>query len=1161
VADVEAAGGVAGVAAKLGTSTSAGLPPGMVPTLRACFGDNRLPPKRRKWWLEHFAESITDLTLMILMAGAIITIAFGATTNRQEDQITGELSFPPFPPRTPSDSSPLSSPSSPDPPFLVADVPHAHLHSHYTALVLRLRLHYTAVALRCEIFTALTSPANRATPHSHTRPLILAGGAILMAVGVVSLVTSTVNYVQEGQFTALAKVKEDRSVTVVRGGEELDVSVFDVVVGDLFVVRAGELLPCDGLLVTGSGIKTDESAMTGESLEIPKSVDGDRFLIGGSQVTAGAGRMLVTTVGEDTSYGVIVKALESIEPPPTPLQEKLSRLAKRIGYMGMALGVFLLCILIILYFAVPSRQDADTSRAVTILSFFLLSITIVVVAVPEGLPMAVVLSLAFSMKRMIKDRVLVRKLNACETMGSATCICSDKTGTLTQNRMTVTAGLFYGAVHTASVPSARDLGPGLSGSAAAGLLAFAVALNSDANVRGSGASVEFSGNKTEGALLHALATAFSLDYAAVRRAAAAAAGRADNTFDLHRENFNSRRKRMTTVVAADVFSRAAAAVLGADVAETLCGPAGALARARGGGAVVLTKGASEVLVRLCATEAVPRTGPDGSGVATVALTADRRDTVASAVTDLARRGLRTLGVAVGALSAADVARVEALVGTTQAPPPGSAAGAAPVLLRSTGDAWEWATEAGWLDGGADGLALVAVAGIRDPPRPEVPAAVAACKRALVRVRMVTGDNVETARAIAKEVGIDTGGTVMEGTEWRALTPERRREVVVGLDVLARAIPTDKLLLVQALQDLGEVVAVTGDGSNDAPALNAAHVGCAMGIAGTEVAKEAADLVILDDNFASIVNAILWGRAVLENIRKFLSFQLVVNVSSCLLTVIMALVEGGAATSFPLTPIQLLWINLIMDSFAALALATEPPDPSLLRHRPEGRKSPLLSPIMRKMIAGQSVFQTALLLFMTLSQAGADMFDPALAGAAYADPAYARGGRMHLVCVFNSFVFMTIFNKFNARKLHDDQWNVFKGLFHSVYAPGIMVAIFFLQAIIVEFGTRAVMQTVPLNWAQWLVCVAVGLTTLPIGFLLRFFPTPDPTLVSEEEAAAAARSPRAAAFDPALHVSATPVAIKVDGAAADGEVPRAKSVRVVPAAGDSAVAPGASTPPA
>jgi magnesium-transporting ATPase (P-type) len=327
------------------------------------------------------------------------------------------------------------------------------------------------------------------------------------------------------------------------------------------------------------------------------------------------------------------------------LQEKLTKLAKRIGFVGMLLGLFNLIILIILYFAVPSRQDPNESRAVTILSFFLLSITIVVVAVPEGLHMAVILSLAFSMKRMIKDKALVRKLTACETMGSATCICSDKTGTLTQNRMTVTAGRFFGATSMTSVPSQADLVPEpAAATAAAGMLALAVSLNSDANVRVTGQNsqgpiVDFSGNKTEGALLLVLSTAFGLDHAAVRRSAATAAARTHNTFDLFRENFNSRRKRMTTVIVADVFESAAASILGAAAARALCGPGG-LASVDAGGAIVLTKGASEILLDLCAAEAT-------SATAASPFTPESRLALRQTITDLASGGLRTYGARAG----------------------------------------------------------------------------------------------------------------------------------------------------------------------------------------------------------------------------------------------------------------------------------------------------------------------------------------------------------------------------------------------------------------------------------------------------------------------------------------------------------------------------------
>lgn len=933
---------------------------------RKCFGENRLPPKRRKWWLEHFWDSVTDLTLMILMVGATISIIFGAVTGRSEDQITGV--------------------------------------------------------------------------------------AILIAVFVVAGTTSTVNYVQEAQFQALSKVKEDRPVLVIRGGEEVTISVYDVVVGDVFVIKAGELLPCDGLLLSGSGIKCDESAMTGESLEIAKNEQGDVFMVGGSQVTSGAGRMLVLTTGDETSYGVIVKALEDVEPPPTPLQEKLTKLASNIGYVGMATGAFNLIILIILFYSVDSRR-VGKDEAITVLSFFLLSVTIVVVAVPEGLPMAVILSLAFSMKRMIKDKLLVRKLNSVETMGSATCICSDKTGTLTENRMTVTAGRFLTVQSITTAPSSSDVnkaaGEAALGTAAQALLAAVISLNSDASVKtkdnvhaqnadaGRGPIVDFVGNKTEGAMLLMLQTAMGIDYNAVRREAGQAAGRGDGVYFIHRENFNSSRKRMTTVISTDVLAsvlKAQGASVSA-VAKFIPG----LDNAAEYPAILLTKGAAEIVLGYCDKEAQITGGFD-------AIDTERRALLQRCILEFASSGLRTLALASTPVSKASMSAVQALIGKPRPQVAGQAPPATEMKIADINEAWEIALDAPELSIERN-LTMVGIVGIRDPPRPEVPAAVAACKRSLVKVRMVTGDNVDTARAIAKEVGIFTGGVVMEGREWREMSQEQRLKIVVDLDVLARAIPTDKLLLVQALQELGETVAVTGDGSNDAPALNAAHVGCAMGIAGTEVAKEAvrsqaltprppcctlthrlthfsvhvqADLIILDDNFSSLVNAILWGRAVLENIRKFLTFQLVVNISACILTVIMAILEGGSVTNFPLTPIQLLWINLIMDSFAALALATEPPDKALLKQRPEGRHSPLISKIMWKMIFGQAAFQTALLLFLSLSDAGAKIYDPAVVGLkSMHAPVYVRGSREHLCSVFNTFVFLTLFNKFNARKLHDE----------------------------------------------------------------------------------------------------------------------------------------------
>ena len=620
-------------------------------------------------------------------------------------------------------------------------------------------------------------------------------------------------------------MKADRSVQVVRDGREQTVSIFDVVVGDIFIVKAGELLPCDGLLLRGSGLKCDESAMTGESLEVPKSVGGEGhsgpYLTAGAQVTAGAGSMLVLTVGPHTSFGKIITDLEDAEPPPTPLQEKLETLAKMIGLVGVAGGVLIFLVLLIAYL-IHAKGNYHGAFG-SILSYFIIGITIIVVAVPEGLPLAVMIALAYSMRQMIKDKVLVRELNACETMGSVTTICSDKTGTLTENRMTVIKAWVGGVSYFDALPNAEQVG----GAPRVDELARSIALNSDAMVtyeaqEHGGRKIVVAGNKSEGALLHFLGSSLSVDFDALR---------AKFGHPLFRENFSSARKRMTSV-----FRDGASGDLN-----------------------VYCKGASEMVLALCSNFRVA----DGT---TLPLDAARRAELLNVIEALAAQGLRTFAVAIRRLPAAaapcaDDAAVEALQ-----------------------SAWEKVLET---DVERE-LTLLLVAGIADPVRAAVPGAVASCKAAGIKVRMVTGDNLVTAKYIAAQCGIMMGGECIEGRAWREMTDAQRADLAPRLDVMARAVPQDKLLLVEALKALGQTVAVTGDGTNDAPALRAAHVGCAMGIAGTEVAKEAGKMIILDDNFASIVTAVVWGRSVLENIRKFLVFQLTINLVAGLLTFAMAI---------------------------------------------------------------------------------------------------------------------------------------------------------------------------------------------------------------------------------------------------------------------------------
>jgi calcium-translocating P-type ATPase len=531
--------------------------------------------------------------------------------------------------------------------------------------------------------------------------------------------------------------------------------------------------------------------------------------------------MIVLTVGPHTSFGKIITDLEDAEPPPTPLQEKLETLAKMIGLVGVAGGVLIFLVLLIAYL-IHAKGNYHGAFG-SILSYFIIGITIIVVAVPEGLPLAVMIALAYSMRQMIKDKVLVRELNACETMGSVTTICSDKTGTLTENRMTVIKAWVGGVSYFDALPNAEQVG----GAPRVDELARAIALNSDAMVtyeaqEHGGRKIVVAGNKSEGALLHFLGSCLSVDFDAVR---------SKFGHPLFRENFSSARKRMTSV-----FRDAASGDLN-----------------------VYCKGASEMVLALCSNFRVA----DGT---TLPLDAARREEILGVIEALAAQGLRTFAVAVRRLPAAaapcaDDAAVEAL----QA-------------------AWEKVLET---DVERE-LTLLLVAGIADPVRAAVPGAVASCKAAGIKVRMVTGDNLVTAKYIAAQCGIMMGGECIEGRAWREMTDAQRADLAPRLDVMARAVPQDKLLLVEALKALGQTVAVTGDGTNDAPALRAAHVGCAMGIAGTEVAKEAGKMIILDDNFASIVTAVVWGRSVLENIRKFLVFQLTINLVAGLLTFAMAI---------------------------------------------------------------------------------------------------------------------------------------------------------------------------------------------------------------------------------------------------------------------------------
>eukprot|EP00761_Pharyngomonas_kirbyi_P011758 gb/GECH01011784.1/.p1 GENE.gb/GECH01011784.1/~~gb/GECH01011784.1/.p1 ORF type:complete len:1002 (+),score=264.50 gb/GECH01011784.1/:1-3006(+) len=820
---------------------------------------------------------------------------------------------------------------------------------------------------------------------------------IFIAVVLVTGVTAFNNWSKDRQFRSLNKVKEDRNVRVIRGGEEREISILDIVVGDVVILEGGDQIPADGLFIEGFNLQADESVMTGETEMVHHSPE-NPFMLSGCQISDGVGNMLVTSVGVNTEWGQTMQNLKK-EDENTPLQDKLEHLASLIGYVGMAVAVLDFIVLLIL-FCVKTysdwqgpKEDFRLDQLVQMLRFLVIAVTIVVVAIPEGLPLAVTISLAYSMKKMMKDNNLVRHLSACETMGGATNICSDKTGTLTTNRMEVIEGWFGGSKY-AQVPSSENLNPTFYQ-----LLCDSIAINSKAHlVTDTPGLPEFLGNKTECGMLYMLYKDFKEDYKATRLKYE------EDVAQVY--TFSSDRKRMSTVLKT-----------GDDNYR------------------IYTKGASEIVLGLCSRYM----GNDGN---VADISPDKREELDEEITQMASRGLRTIAIAYKDFSLED-----------------------PQVLEDP----QYDPE--------DDLTLLAVVGIKDPLRPDVIEAVSRCKKSGIIVRMVTGDNILTAKHIAKECGVLTeNGTAMLGKDFRELSDEELDNVLPRLQVLARSTPTDKLILVNALKKRRQVVAVTGDGTNDAAALKAANVGLSMGLSGTEVAKEASDIIILDDNFKSIVMTVKWGRSVYENIRKFLQFQVTINFVALIVTFVGSISTLG----FPLTPVQLLWVNLIMDTFAALALATEPPADELLDRKPYGKDDALITTAMWKNIIVQGLYQIAI-LFLILY--GFDTVVPQQ-GKHWS----CREGSKDFTFLFNVFVFCQLFNELNCRKINDEL-NVFTRLHKSWAFVGIWIFTAGFQSLIIQFG-GGVAQTTGLEAYEWAMCFVFGLVAIPLGFLLRLIRLPE-----------------------------------------------------------------------
>ncbi|XP_059572013.1 plasma membrane calcium-transporting ATPase 2 isoform X6 [Alligator mississippiensis] len=1052
----ETYGDTEGLCRRLKTSPIEGLP-GTAADLdkrKLIFGKNFIPPKKPKTFLQLVWEALQDVTLIILEIAAIISLG---------------LSFY----QPPGEGN-----------------------------------------------EGCATAAAGAEDEGEAEAGWIEGAAILLSVICVVLVTAFNDWSKEKQFRGLqSRIEQEQKFTVVRGGQVIQIPVAEIVVGDIAQVKYGDLLPADGIFIQGNDLKIDESSLTGESDQVRKSVDKDPMLLSGTHVMEGSGRMLVTAVGVNSQTGIIFTLLgaggeeeekkdkkgvkqedgqqlpdsshTSSHPPSATddaaganatdntntslvngkmqdgnmensqnkakqqdgaaamemqplksaeggdgddkdkkkanmhkkeksvLQGKLTKLAVQIGKAGLVMSAITVIILV-LYFAIETfvinkKQWLPECTPVYVqyfVKFFIIGVTVLVVAVPEGLPLAVTISLAYSVKKMMKDNNLVRHLDACETMGNATAICSDKTGTLTTNRMTVVQA-YIGDVYHKEIPD-----PEAIPAKTLELLVNAIAVNSAYTTKilppeREGGLPRQVGNKTECGLLGFVLN-LKQDYQPIRNLIPE-----EKLYKVY--TFNSVRKSMSTVI-----------------------------KMPDGSFRMYSKGASEIVLKKCSRIL------NAAGEPRIFRPRDRDEMIKKVIEPMACDGLRTICIGYRDFSSS--------------PEP------------------DWDNENDVLTD----LTCICVVGIEDPVRPEVPEAIRKCQKAGITVRMVTGDNINTARAIAIKCGIIHPGEdflCLEGKEFNRrirnekgeIEQERIDKIWPKLRVLARSSPTDKHTLVKGIIDSTQVeqrqvVAVTGDGTNDGPALKKADVGFAMGIAGTDVAKEASDIILTDDNFSSIVKAVMWGRNVYDSISKFLQFQLTVNV----VAVIVAFTGACITQDSPLKAVQMLWVNLIMDTFASLALATEPPTESLLLRKPYGRNKPLISRTMMKNILGHAVYQ--LTLIFTLLFVGEQMFqiDSGRNAPLHSPPSE------HYTIIFNTFVMMQLFNEINARKIHGER-NVFDGIFRNPIFCTIVLGTFAIQIVIVQFGGKP-FSCSPLELDQWMWCIFIGLGELVWGQVIATIPT-------------------------------------------------------------------------